>query len=122
QECDPAPASDDPNALEQTGRRSRQDSTLVKDRHNGSGNKGRYHHDTCDKRVERPALPPGITREVPRHHKIGSSQRAEGEDAIDAMDGSVERLGTTYMRARRVAQARVGHEDASYHEGHTEDA
>jgi hypothetical protein len=122
QERDPAPASNDPNALEQASRRSRKDSTLVEGRHNGSGNEGRYHQDTCDKRVERPTFPIGITREAPRHHKTGSSQRAEGDDAIDAMNGSVERLGTTCMRTRRVAQARVGHEDASYHEAYTEDA
>ena len=36
------------------------------------------------------------------------------------MNGSMERLGTAAMRARRVAQARIGHEDASYNEGHTE--
>ena len=32
----------------------------------------------------------------------------------------MERLGTADMRARRVAQARIGHEDASYNEAHTE--
>src|ERR671923_2642468 len=38
------------------------------------------------------------------------------------MDGSMERLGTAAMRARRVAQARVSHKEASYNEGHTENA
>src|SRR5689334_9463549 len=38
------------------------------------------------------------------------------------MDGSVEGLGTATMRARRVAQARISHEEACNDEGHTEDA
>src|SRR6266516_513463 len=120
QERDPAPADDDPNALQQACRRSREDSTLVEGRNSGSGNKGHHHQDTCDKRVERPALPVRIAREAPRHHKNGGSQRAEGDDGIDAMNGSVERLWTTAMRAWRVAQVRVGHENASYNEGRTE--
>src|SRR6266571_1071758 len=119
-ERDPDPASNDPNALDQAGWRSRVDSTLVESRHNGRGDEGPYHQHTCDKRVERPALPIGITREAPRHHKTGSSQRTEGDDSINPMNGSVERLGATCMCARRVAQARVGHENASHNEAHTE--
>src|SRR5207245_2262174 len=36
--------------------------------------------------------------------------------------GSVERLRTAAMGARWVAQARVGHKEASRNEGHAEDA
>ena len=32
----------------------------------------------------------------------------------------MERLGTTTMRARRIAQARVGHKETSHNQGYTE--
>ena len=35
------------------------------------------------------------------------------------MNGPMERLGTAAMRARRIAQARVGHKETSYNEGRT---
>src|SRR5260370_11894437 len=112
QERDPAPADDDPNALEQASRRSWEDSSLVEDRRRSAGNEEYHYQDACDNGIGRPALPVGIACEAPRQHEAGSGQQAEDDETVDAVDGSMERLGTAPMRTRWVAQTRVGHEEA----------
>ncbi len=113
EERDPAPADDDRDALEQTGWCSWESPVLGEDAHRQAGHEEHCHQRARSNGIGRPALPVRIAGEAPRQHEAGGRQWDEGDEAREAMDGSVEGLGAASGAcARRVAQAGVGDEEA----------